>query len=163
MLNGFRNSSKTRSIVSTDDLMSAKVVRVNQRFTIIAAMVLLSSVFAGCGGGSNSLHSPFNGSWRGTWTDTTTTESGNLLVNIVPSGAVSGSVSNATTGGNGIVAGKVSSAGAMVLTYTYPDGSSVTDSGTVILSSSGQITGTLTETQSGTTLGTATVALTNVL
>lgn len=126
-------------------------------FIMFGLLALLA--LAGCGGGDDTTAAPsrFGGRWAGTWTGAT--QSGTLDVTVAQNGTITGSVVNNTLRINGTVAGNVNSADFVTSTYTYPGAAPVHVDGTVSLQPNGHWSGTGTEVQSGTNLGTVTVDL----
>ena len=128
---------------------------------IWAGAVLASFVLGGCGGASGTgiTNSPFAGNYSGTWSNTTSGANGPATITVTTSGVFTGTFHDNVTSTDesvdavidnlGNVSGSIVVPGPTVLTLTGPLGFV-----------SPNLTGTLTETSSGTTVGSLPVSLT---
>lgn len=123
---------------------------------VLSCFVLIWLI-AGCGGGAAN-NNPFAGTWTGKWTDSTAATTGTLALTITNSGGISGTVTNTTASTNASVVGTVNAGGQVNATYEY-SGAPETEVGIVDFGPTGQLQGSLAETQSGASVGSALISL----
>ncbi len=112
------------------------------RYGGLASLLAACMLFAGCGGGSLLLFSPFEGSWSGTWVGASADGTASFTVDVL--GDLSGTMHSNTSGLDGPLSGVMANDGDTTVTVTFPGSPTELGVGTLVLNgSSTGLSGTL--------------------
>lgn len=112
------------------------------RSTALASLAAACLLSSSCGGGSELLFSPFEGSWSGTWSGAAAVGTVSFTVDVL--GDLSGTMHSDTAGVDGPLQGVIADDGDTTVTVAFPGAQAELGIGTLTLSGDGTaLSGTL--------------------
>ena len=119
-------------------------------FYTLAALFVV--VVAGCGGNgsSPSQPSPYNGNYTGNWTSSSG-DIGSAQMDIAQSGSFTGTIDDTTASMTGTLKGSITNSGNMNVTVSFTGRASYSGTGMFTKDNAGDVSGTITSTNSGKT------------